>query len=556
MQQEYKEAMEKISLSDSDKKRILANVKKACEESEEKVISMDEFKKRPRFSARQKGMAAAVAVLVVAITAVVSKGFFGGKLKKQPKQGEIVASSDEEEWQELDSIEAIAKETDCRTYKLGNVSKSYRVKKVEVKKKAKHVKITYRNKKKKDKILFEYKEEENAPDVINQFTEKNELKKETVDDSEVTMYGDEKCDAMTWQKESCTFAVKMSTACSTDKAKKIVSGTKEENKPDKDTDAKVKKDEKHIASNAVGWSGKESESDDKERRRVLRKIYDMYGFRVTVEDPARKVIYKMVDDFESFSFHYDELSELENQRIVGYAGVDGCPSGVLDGFEKMQDIEVNGLTITWYQNKKDESLFYFMKRKAAISLLIKDWSGENMENMLSGLISVIRISLDAAHDDKGDNSSSDSGNNSDKNTDNNDAEPTDNADNTSNNESVEAYRQAAQDIQYAVADGSLKKLSSYIRFPLSIKGLGVAVSGAKEFQALDSSKIFTSEWVDAVVSYDTGKIKSSTKSFTMGDSSHKLVCQIKNDSVVITELHVNSDEVQPDTEPTDSPSEE
>ena len=450
----------------------------------------------------------------------------------------------------------IAKETDCRTYKLGNVSKSYRVKKVEVKKKAKHVKITYRNKKKKDKILFEYKEEENAPDVINQFTEKNELKKEKVDDSEVTMYGDEKCDAMTWQKESCTFAVKMSTACSTDKAKKIVSGTKEENKPDKDTDAKVKKDEKHIASNAVGWSGKESESDDKERRRVLRKIYDMYGFRVTVEDPARKVIYKVVDDFESFSFHYDELSELENQRIVGYAGVDGCPSGVLDGFEKMQDIEVNGLTITWYQNKKDESLFYFMKRKVAISLLIKDWSGENTENMLSGLISVIRISLDAAHDDKGDNSSSDSGNNSDKNTDNNDAEPTDNADNTSNNESVEAYRQAAQDIQYAVADGSLKKLSSYIRFPLSIKGLGETVSSAKEFQALDSSKIFASEWVDAVVSYDTGKIKSSTKSFTMGDSSHKLVCQIKNDSVVITELHVNSDEVQPDTEPTDSPSEE
>ncbi len=50
----------------------------------------------------------------------------------------------------------------------------------------------------------------------------------------------------------------------------------------------MKKDEKHIASNAVGWSGKESESDDKERRRVLRKIYDMYGFRVTVEDPARK----------------------------------------------------------------------------------------------------------------------------------------------------------------------------------------------------------------------------------------------------------------------------
>lgn len=89
----------------------------------------------------------------------------------------------------------------------------------------------------------------------------------------------------------------------------------------------------------MGWSGKESESDDKERRRVLRKIYDMYGFRVTVEDPARKVIYKVVDDFESFSFHYDELSELENQRIVGYAGVDGCPSGVLDGFEKCRTLK-------------------------------------------------------------------------------------------------------------------------------------------------------------------------------------------------------------------------
>ena len=101
MQKEYKDAMEKISLSDSDKERILANVKKAYEESTDHVVSMDTFaRKRPRFSARQKGMAAAVAVLAVAITAVVSKGFFGGKLKKHPKQGEIVASSDEEEWQE------------------------------------------------------------------------------------------------------------------------------------------------------------------------------------------------------------------------------------------------------------------------------------------------------------------------------------------------------------------------------------------------------------------------------------------------------------------------
>lgn len=552
MQQEYKDAMEKISLSDSDKKRILANVKKAYEESEEKVISMDEFKKRPRFSARQKGMAAAVAVLAVVVTAVASRGFLSDKTKNLPKQGEIVASSDDEEWQKLDSIEAIAKETDCRTYTLSNVSKSYHVKKVEVKKKAKHVKITYRNKKKKDKILFEYKEEENAPEVINQFTEENELKKETVDDSEVTMYGDEKCDAMTWQKESCSFAVKMSTACSPEKAKKLVSGTKEEDKPHQSAEDKDQKDGSHYSSNAVGWNGNEKESDDKERRRVLRKIYDLCGFRVTVEDPASKVIYKMVDDYESFSFHYDEVPEFENQRIIGYAGACGCPSGVLKGFTEKERIEVNGLSVTWYQNDKEESLFYFEKNKVSISILVKEWSGGDTQNMLSGIISVLRISYDSVHEDKGGDSESNKGENSDNSGDG----ATDNSDSSNNNESLEAYRQAVQDIQYAVAEGSLKKLSSYIRFPLSIKGLSLTVSSAKEFQALDSSKIFTSEWVDAVVSYDASKIKSSTKTFTMGDGSNKLVCQIKNDSVVITELHVNSDEVQPDTEPTDSPSEE
>ena len=552
MQQEYKDAMEKISLSDSDKKRILANVKKAYEESEEKVISMDEFKKRPRFSARQKGMAAAVAVLAVVVTAVASRGFLSDKTKNLTKQGEIVASSDEEEWQELDSIEAIAKETDCRTYTLSNVSKSYHVKKVEVKKKAKHVKITYRNKKKRDRILFEYKEEENAPEVINQFTEENELKKETVDDSEVTMYGDEKCDAMTWQKESCSFAVKMSTACSPEKAKKLVSGTKEEDKPHQSAEDKEQKDGSHYSSNAVGWNGNEKESDDKERRRVLRKIYDLCGFRVTVEDPASKVIYKMVDDYESFSFHYDEVPEFENQCIIGYAGASGCPSGVLKGFTEKERIEVNGLSVTWYQNDKEESLFYFEKNKASISILIKEWSGGDTQNMLSGIISVLRISYDSVHEDKGGDSESNKG----KNSDNSGDGATDNSDSSNNNESLEAYRQAVQDIQYAVAEGSLKKLSSYIRFPLSIKGLNMTVSSAKEFQALDSSKIFTSEWVDAVVSYDASKIKSSTKTFTMGDGSNKLVCQIKNDSVVITELHVNSDEVQPDTEPTDSPSEE
>ena len=38
MQKEYKEAMDKISLSDSDKARILENVKKAYENSSETVV--------------------------------------------------------------------------------------------------------------------------------------------------------------------------------------------------------------------------------------------------------------------------------------------------------------------------------------------------------------------------------------------------------------------------------------------------------------------------------------------------------------------------------------
>lgn len=87
MQQEYKEAMEKISLSDSDKKRILANVKKACEESEEKVISMDEFKKRPRFSARQKGMAAARCGTCCCHYSCCIKRIFWRQIKETAKAG-------------------------------------------------------------------------------------------------------------------------------------------------------------------------------------------------------------------------------------------------------------------------------------------------------------------------------------------------------------------------------------------------------------------------------------------------------------------------------------
>lgn len=548
MQKEYKEAMEKISLSDSDKERILANVKKVYEESADHVVSMDAFaKKRPRFSARRMGTVAAAVVVVLLVGAwVIQSRMFPGKDGQMPKDDIIVAGNEEEIWEELDSVEAIATETDCRTYTLSNVSKDYKVKRVEVAKKQKHVRITYKNKMRKDKILLEYKEEENASAVMDQFEQEKELTREKVGDSEVTMYGDGQCEGMTWQQESCTFAVKMSKACSPEKAMTLVSGTKEGTE-----NAFAHKDDeregsKRINSSAVGWTGNEKESGDHERRNVLKKIYNLYGFRVIIEDPAREVAYKIVKDFESFCFIYDELPELEKQRIIGYAGQDGCPSGVLKGYEEEGELSVNGIQVRSYRNKNRECLFYFVKGNIHFTLLIKKWEGENTESMLSGLLSVIRISLDAGQDSA---EEGDDGEDSAPGAGSEEEEPDD--ENT-----LEAYRQSVQDIQYAVAEGSLKKLSSYVRFPLTIKGLDVTVNNAKEFLMLDSSLIFTSAWVDAVVAYDASKIRSNTKTIVMGDNTHFLGCKVKSNSVLITELHVDREELQSMIEPTAAPSEE
>lgn len=551
MQKEYKEAMERISLSDSDKKRILANVKEAYEESADHVVSMDDFEhRRPRFSARRIGtVAAAAVVLLLAGTWMLRNQLFLGEDRKAPRDPVIVAETDEEVWEELDSVDAIAKETDCRTYILSNVSKGYKVKKVEVEKKQKHVKITYKEEKRNDRILLEYKEEENAPAVIDQFETERELTKETVGDSEVTMYGDGKCDGMTWQQEDCTFAVKMTKACSTEKAKTFVSGTKEKKeKPSSDKGEKTEKSIK-ISGSAQGWNGNEKKSGDRERNQILKKIYELYGFRVTIEDPAKGVAYKIVEDFESFSFVYDEFKELKNQKIVGYAGQKGCPPGMLGGYESGETYSVNGSQVRSFQNDNEEWLFYFEKQEIHFTFLIKEWNGENTEQMLSGLLSTIHISLDEGHDD------SDGGNDSLDDPDP-DANANDKDDEKEPDETVSSYRETVQDIQYAVAEGSLKKLSSYMKFPLSIRRLGITVSSAKEFQALESSQIFTSAWVDAVVDYDSNKIKSSTKSFVMGNERNAIVCKIQNDSVVITELRVDVSEATPTAEPTDTPSEE
>lgn len=544
MQKEYKKAMEEICLSDSDRARILANVKKAYEESSENEVSDNKIvsiQRRPYFSTRRIGIAAA-AIVVVFIGTLVARGkFFGADNPGGVDDPVVIEKPEEEIWEELASIDDIAKETDCKTYTLSNVSKSYKVKKVEVAKKQKHVKITYKSEQYKDKILLEYKEEENASEVIDQFSEHNELKTEKVGDKEVTMYGDKDCDAMTWQQESCTFAVTMSKSCSTKKAAKLASGTKEkgyEKSEKKEEKEEGEEKEDIISKNAVGWGGGEQASSDRQRREVLSKVFELYGFRVTIQDPARKVAYKMVKDFESFSFVYPEFEVMKKKRIVGYAGRDGSPPGILEEFTEGDTISVNGIQVQIYVNEQGEEIYTFTKQDINFTILIGEVSIEDKSMLLSGIMSVIHISLDSGETDVEEEGEEEPGETMEEE--------------TPENDKVEKYREAVQNIQYAVADGSLKKLSTYIEFPLTIKGLDITVASAKEFQSLDASMIFRSEWVDSVAAYDTDKIKANMKTITMGSGSNSLVCKFKNNTVLITKMSIEG----VTEEPTPLPSEE
>lgn len=143
MQNEYKKSMEKIRFTDEDKARILANVKKAYEESDKKVVSITS---RPNFSLRRVGVVAATLGVLV-----VSAFLVRGQLLGNNNYGDMAipdgSTMQEEPWVELASIDDIAKETECKTYTLNNVSKSYKVDRVQVKKQQKHVKITYKSKK-------------------------------------------------------------------------------------------------------------------------------------------------------------------------------------------------------------------------------------------------------------------------------------------------------------------------------------------------------------------------------------------------------------------------
>lgn len=540
MQKEYKSAMEKISLSESDKVRILANVKKASESRDSSVeqTQMALIRKRPVISLRRMGTVAACVALCIGTILIYNRltGKNGGV--DSGTEGMIVTPAPDEDvvWEELESIEEIGEKTDCKTYTLSNVPRKYRLKKIEVANAEHHVRLTYRNKKEHDKILFEYKESEDAAELLSQFNEEETLSTEVVGDADVTMYGEKQCSGMTWKKASCTFAVRMTKACSKKRAKALVYGTAEGMENAREVDKKTTVD-KHMPDsedgriNAVGWYGDEEPSGPSERQKILKRVFNLLGFRITIVPPGERVIYKLVEDYESFAFTYPQDETIAKKWIVGYAGWGGCPDGVLDGYEEVDVITVNGMETEVYNNKKGDKLFRFNKQGIDFTILIPRLDTSDYEQILEGLYSVLRISMDDGvsddEPDKADSSDNDKTLSDDKSSD----------DNQENKVLAAQYREIAMKIQDAVSERSLQRLISYMDFPLTVDNQGTVANSAGDLQALEAGKLFTSSWVDAVVSYDVYQIHANTKSFIMGNDENSLHCKIREGTIVITEIH-------------------
>ena len=541
MKEEYKEAIEKISLSDDDRSRILANVKKAYEQSagepvmdpvHDHVLLSDRSR---RFSPRRIG-AVVAAFIVLCVSMVLIRNQYitidPEREKDRQEDGTIYGPSTDIVWKQYDSVKDIARKTDCKTYTLSKLPKKYKVKKVEVANEQRHVKITYHNKKDKDDILLEYKEEPDSNDIKSQFSEEKEIATEKIDGSDVKMYGKKKCSGMTWEDDTCTFAVKMSKACSTDSARRIVSGTRETGKSGTDAkNAKQDKDEPRLVnSNIVGWDGREKPSGASERYKVLRKVYRLLGFRVMLHEPAARVTYKYIDGFESFAFYYKGEESLADQWIIGYAGDEGSPEGAMADYEETETITAGEHTVTVYQRDTWEKILVFTMDDVCFTLFLDEYESNLSEEILTGLLSVFEISHEDMPEPSGE-------------IENGDTEP-DATPKPSHKPSVNC-REAARRIQEAVAERSLKKLSAYISYPLDINGLGVTVNTASEFQHLDADRIFTGDWIDAILFCDLDQIRTTAKSFTLGDSDNSLVCKVKEGNVVITELHVVTEEPEP-----------
>lgn len=544
MQNEYKKAMEKISLSDSDKARILENVKKAYAERPQETVEPMPAKKRP-FSLRQAGMVAAAAIVVIIGVGIVRKQM-NVTVPTNPNkkiEGTQVAENQKEEivWETLDSVKDIEKETECETYSLSSISNKYKVKEVKVVKEKKMVNITYEHSKKKDVIEFEYTEKTNAVLLENRFEEKEELKTEQIGDTSVKMFGADKCEAMLWEKEDCIFAVTMTEGRTEENAKKMVTGTKKGIRKVDEDEKKPNEEEKDdiLHKNAVGWESREEESTSKERADILGKAYDSLGFRVLILKPATQIAYKIVDGYESFSFYYNDDEELQDKRIYGYAGKKEGPDKVLSGFSFSRDVTVNNMEVSVFENKKGEKAFLYVNKGVYFTLLIEDWTEAEVEDVLAELFSVIRVSFDDGRLDENDAKEEPKKDNDGKK-DNDKKEDTENEEeeNPSDDATLEANRNLIREIQDAVVEQNMDSFASYCVFPLYIGGLDVTVNSAGELKALGTSAIFTSDWIDSIAAFDTDSIQADTKSFVMGEGRNFMNCEVKNNSVIITELYI------------------
>lgn len=424
MKKEYKSSMEQISLSESDRARILANVKKAYEEPEtsDKMVPLS---KTSRFSARRIiGVAAAFVVLLAGAMLICSQVISNKKGVPQREEGTPVAvGGDEIQWEELESVDDIPEQTNCRIYTLGKGAKGYKVAKVEVAREQNYVRLTYKNRKADDEILFEYRETspaeeaEVAEDVgapaesgeetarietlgdagfADQLKEKNELGTEKVGDTEVTMYGEKKCEAMTWEEDDTSFVVTMSKARSKKKAKELVMDTTEkkleEIKEPVDESDEEDKNKALMVYNAVGWDGTEDASTEEEKKSVLDKFFSEWGFKIKIHEPASEVTYKQIDDCESYSFYYPDHPEWKDCLFIGYVGWHSCPAGVKSGFETYTtEVMEDNTLVKFKKNQYDQKMFTFHKGDLYFVFLLTNWSGELSQEMVQDVVDMIEI---------------------------------------------------------------------------------------------------------------------------------------------------------------------
>lgn len=533
MKEEYRRTMDEIFFSEDDKIRILANVKEAYQRAaeENKTESVPAHISSPnnlsKIPVRRIGTVAAAFIAVCVSAALIHNQFITLGPDQRGEVGVNPATAgavQEEIWEELDSLKDIETKTDCRTYTLSNLSKQYKVKKVEVANAQRHVKITYQNKKDKDQIVFEYKEETDSPQLKGQFSDENELATEKIDGSDIKMYGTKKCSGMIWEDETCTFAVKMSKACSTKSARRIVSGTKEEIKEGREEVHQQGQDtfRRTVNPNAVGWDGGEKESGEQEGKRILKKVYELFGFRVALKEPAVRVTYKCFDKFESFAFYCGGEESLENKWIIGYAGTDSDPDSFLEGYEEAETISTEDTDVTVYESDGDKKVLLFTREDIYFTLFLDEYEESVTEELLEVLLSVFEISYDEDETEPDDGEEWEP-----------DISP-----------ETDSHEMAAR-LQSIVAEKSLTKLSAFISYPLKLEGLGVTVFTEEEFQQMDPDDIFTEAWVNDVLACDIGKIRPKTKSFTLGDSVNLLVCEVKDGVVMVTELHIGQQETSP-----------